>query len=162
STGVVTRVTMNNPPTSGAYTSDTTAVEAIVEQDAPAFFTRMPIVGMGLTSLPVRARAVAKQGFSTACIYALDPTAKSALNFGGNATMNLGCGAVSESSDPKSIDISSNVNISLTNGASLGAVGGYNNNGTVSPTYAIDGKILNPGDPLSGLAMPTYSTQTCF
>src|SRR5262249_45963162 len=117
---------------------------------------------MGLTSLPVRARAVAKQGFSTACIYALDPTAKSALNFGGNATMNLGCGAVSESSDPKSIDISNNVNISLTNGARLGTVGVYNNNGTVSPTYAIDGKILNPGDPLSGLAMPTYSTQTCF
>src|SRR5439155_10574785 len=65
-------VTINKPPTSGSYTTDANAVEAIVSQDAPSYFMRI----LGWNVLPVRARAVAKGGFSTACIYALDPSSK--------------------------------------------------------------------------------------
>ena len=54
-------VTINSPPTLGSYTADPTAVEAIVSQDAPAFFMRV----LGFNTLPVRARAVAKQGYGT-------------------------------------------------------------------------------------------------
>src|SRR5260370_7647345 len=68
-------VTINKPPTGGSYTSDTTAVEPVVSQDAPAFFMRI----LGFNTLPVRARPVARAGSSPACIYALAPTPQHAL-----------------------------------------------------------------------------------
>src|SRR5258708_4681329 len=34
-------VTLNNPPSSGGYAGDPTAVEAIVSQDAPSYFMRI-------------------------------------------------------------------------------------------------------------------------
>ena len=152
-------VTINKPPSVGSYTSDATAVEAVVSQDTSAFFMRI----LGFNTLPVRARAVAKAGYSIACIYALDPTAKDALSIGGGATLSLGCGGVSESNDPKAIDITGSTTVTMTNGASLGAVGNYSAcAGCVNPSYALDSGIINPGDPLSTLPMPTYSSQPCF
>src|SRR5207253_1962125 len=41
-------VTINKPPSGGSYASDTTAVEAIVSQDAPSYFMRI----LGFNSLP--------------------------------------------------------------------------------------------------------------
>src|SRR5262249_35275743 len=151
---------INNPPTSGSYTTDSSAVEAIISQNTPTFF--MQVLGFNL--LPVRARAVAKAGYSTACIFALDKTASGALSLGGGSTLNLGCGGVSESNNPKSISVTGSTTLNLTNGASLGAVGSYSvdNNAAVSPSYGIDGGIISPGDPLANLAMPTYSSQPCF
>jgi Putative Flp pilus-assembly TadE/G-like len=152
-------VTINKPPSGGSYSTDPTAVEAIVSQDAPSFFMQV----LGVKILPVRARAVAKVGYSVACLYALNPTVKDALTIVGTSTMNLGCGGVSESNDPKSIDINGNTAINLTNGASLGAVGNYSAcTGCVNPSYALDSGIISPGDPLSTLPMPTYSSQPCF
>ncbi len=152
-------VTINQPPSSGSYTGDATAVEAVVSQDAPSFFMRV----LGYNTLPVRARAVARAGYATACIYALNPTAKDTLSIGGGAALNLGCGGVSESSDPKAIDINGSTVVTMTNGASLGAVGNYSVcAGCINPSYALDSGIKNPGDPLSALPMPTYSSQPCF
>src|SRR5437899_7171757 len=74
-------VTINKPPTSGSYIGDASAVEAIVSQDAPAFFTWV----LSWDSLPVRARAVARKGYGTGCVYALNQTDKSTLKFSGNS-----------------------------------------------------------------------------
>src|SRR5437016_3377525 len=41
-------VTINKPPSSGSYTSDATAVEAVISQDAPSFFMRV----LGFNTLP--------------------------------------------------------------------------------------------------------------
>jgi len=155
-------VTINNPPLSGGFTGDPTAVEAIVSQDAPSYFMRI----LGYNTLPVRARAVAKQGFSTACLYALNPTAKDALKFTGTSTVNLGCGAIADSNNGSAVTVGGSATINMNNGASIGAVGGYSCNGNcssnVTPAGSLNGGAVAPADPLSTLAMPTYSNQLCF
>jgi hypothetical protein len=155
-------VTINNPPSSGSYAADNTAVEAIVSQDAPSYFMRV----LGYSTLPVRARGVAKLGYSTACVFALDPSAKSSLKFDGTSTVNLGCGAVAESTDSSAVTVGGNATINLTSGASIGAAGGYSCGGNcssqVTPSGSLDGGIVPPKDPLSTLPMPAYTSQPCF
>jgi hypothetical protein len=154
-------VTINSPPTLGAYTGDATAVEAIVTQDAPSFFMRV----LNWSTLPVRARAVAKSGYDTACVFALDPHAQDALRFTGNVNLTFGCGVVSESDDSnRATRISGGPTITMTNGASIGSVGGYTASGsyTMNPSTSLDSGINSPGDPLSTQAMPTNTGQPCY
>jgi hypothetical protein len=157
-------VTINNPPTQGAYTGDNTAVEAIVSQDAPSFFTRI----LSWDSLPVRARAVAKQGYDGACVYALNPTDRNTLDFSGGAQVTLGCGAINFSNDSSATRLTGNTNVTLNNGATIASVGGHvtNGGGTLTGGNFADG-VNRPADPLSTLAMPDpanapYTTMTRY
>jgi len=147
-------VTINNPPTVGAYTGDATAVEAIVSQDAPSYFSRI----LNWNSLPVRARAVAKLGFDQACVFALNPNQRDAIKFTGTVNVSFGCGVVSESNDSRATTINGNATITMNNGATIASVGGTNlGSGTVLPAPSTDhlaSGVNNPGDPLSGMAVP--------
>jgi hypothetical protein len=145
-------VTINNPPTGGSYTTDSSAVEAIVSQDAPSYFMRV----LGFNILPVRARAVARQGYGTACIYALNKTASDTLKISGSVNVNLGCGGIAESTSTSALDIVGGPTITMSNGASLAATGGYklDNNATITPANSVSGDDPSPGDPLSTLPMP--------
>jgi Predicted membrane protein (DUF2134). len=154
-------VTIHNPPSSGSYTGNSTAVEALVSQDPPSYFMRV----LGYNTLPVRARAVAMQGLGGACVYALNPTASSALKFAGNVTVNLGCGVIDDSAASAATKVSGNTIINMTNGASIGTVGGNSLDGgaAVSPSTAISSGVIPAADPLSTLPMPTPSLGTpCF
>ncbi len=154
-------VTINNPPSSGSYAGVANAVEAIVSQDAPAYFMR----ALGYNTLPVRARAVARQGFGTACIYALDPNAASALKFAGNVTVNLGCGAIDNSAASAATKVAGNTTVNITNGATIGTVGGNSLDGgaTINPSTSMTSGILPVPDPFLTLPMPTPSLTTpCF
>src|SRR5579871_5495110 len=63
-------VTVNNPPSSGNYTSSSQAVEVIVKQSAPLFFAKLA----GLTSDYVSARAVARAGVpADFCVMQMNP-----------------------------------------------------------------------------------------
>ncbi len=112
-------VTIRNPPSSGSYMGNSSAVEAMVSQDPPSYFMRV----LGYDTLPVRARAVAIQGFGTACVYALNPSVGSALKFSGNVTVNLGCGVIDDSGAGAATKVAGNTVINMSNGASIGTVG---------------------------------------
>jgi Flp pilus assembly protein TadG len=76
-------VTVNQPPKSGPNTGKATAIEVIIQQPQPRFFS-----GLFLASDPtVTARAVATM-FSPPCLLALDPTASSAISVSGSANIN--------------------------------------------------------------------------
>jgi Flp pilus assembly protein TadG len=63
-----TTVAVNQPPTSGNYTSKPKAIEVIIQQPQPRFFA-----GLFLSSNPtVQARAVALGGTGNGCVLALD------------------------------------------------------------------------------------------
>jgi hypothetical protein len=65
-------VTVHQPPSSGAYTSNTSAVEVIVQKTAPSYFAKF----FGISSQLISARAVAVQNpGARGCIYALKPNA---------------------------------------------------------------------------------------
>jgi hypothetical protein len=155
-------VTINHPPTLGAYVGNNNYVEAIVNQDAPSFFTRF----LSWNSLPVRARAVANTiAFDTACVFALDTNARPALTFSGTSNLSFGCGVVSESTQDPATTISGNTNITVTNGATIGSVGQTvtNGGGSVTPSGSVASGLNSPGDPLSALAMPTTDiTANCY
>lgn len=92
-----TTVTVNNPPASGAYAGNASAVEVIVDQPQT-----LSMVTLFLPSgvLDVGARAVALMGAAgNYCILALDPTAAGALTLNNSADVtNPKCGVAVDSS----------------------------------------------------------------
>ncbi len=92
--GVKTTVTVNQPPASGNYTSNSSAVEVIVTKTQPGFLSGI----FGRTTATVTARAVAIPSSANAqCIYALDPVGPSVTLNGATITMP-GCGIMSNGS----------------------------------------------------------------
>ncbi|WP_395672934.1 TadE/TadG family type IV pilus assembly protein [Phenylobacterium sp.] len=87
-------ITVNSPPTAGAYTSQP-AVEVILAQTEPRFFSAL------LTRTPVRLRARAVGLYriaSNACVLALSRDAGPAVNIKGSARLELqGCDVVANS-----------------------------------------------------------------
>ncbi len=126
-TGGSITMTVNNPPLSGAYAGRGEAVEVIVT--APEATLLAALVFEGAVQHRVRAVAAAEvQG--SACIFALDTMAQSAVKVWGSTQVEaIGCVIGSNSNSSKSIDIggSSSLkaeslwavgNVSLASGAS--------------------------------------------
>jgi hypothetical protein len=146
--GVGTTVTLNVPPLTGPAAGDPQAVEVIVTELAPVYFT-----GLFLAAAPpITTRAVAKAVVSDACVWALHPSAKGALTVSGSAEVDLNCGMVVNSNhEDAAIDQSGTSCLSAT---SISVAGGYDGN-CVSPEPEVE--TPNYGDPLSSLEEPTVS-----
>jgi len=73
-----TCVVVNNPPTSGNYTGDNTAVEVLISKPYPRFFQRV----FGSDDIKFTTRAVARlvSGSVPGCVYMLDATANTNYN----------------------------------------------------------------------------------
>ncbi len=145
-------VTVNNPPTSGYYQSDSTAVEVIIAQSVPAFFLELA----GTSSTNVRARAVARQESGTSCLYMLDPSSSGTLSASGGATVQVNCGVVDNSSNSRAVTLSGGARIAAT---SVSIVGNYSVSGGASISPAPTTGVTADGDPLSYL--PTPSVGAC-
>jgi hypothetical protein len=149
-----TSVTVNRPPSSGSYTSNTSAIEVIVQQPQPRFLS-----GLFLASNPtVNARAVTVvSSTGPACILALDPTANQAITVSGSADVNSpGCDLAANSSSSNAINMSGS---SALTTPCLVAVGGV----TVTSGLALT-KCSTPttgasvtSDPYASVPAPTPS-----
>ena len=142
-------VAVHNPPSSGAYSTDSTAVEAIVNQRVNTLFMGV----LGFTSTNVGARAVARQGSSPTCMYILDPAASSAFSISGGATVRVNCGMI--------VDSTSNTALSASGGASVTATainiaGNYSSSGGASLSPAPTIHAPAQSDPLAYLSPPTF------
>ncbi len=140
-------VAVNHPPSSGYYTSDSAAVEVvIVKQVQPLFLS---VLGFG--SMPVRARAVARLGAGTDCIYILDPSASQAMTASGGADVHASCGIMIDSSSSSALKISGGADISAS---SVSIVGNYSSSGgaTISPTPVTG--VDPESDPLAYVPAP--------
>jgi hypothetical protein len=111
-------VTVNNPPLGGGHSGDSNAVEVIVKQPQPTFLLGV----LGMKSVNVSTRAVAIEGGSLDCIYALNPTAEETVAFGFGVSLFLSnCGIIDDSnnqSEAMSFEI-----VSLVKAASFSVVG---------------------------------------
>jgi hypothetical protein len=140
-------VTVNNPPASGPYAGNASAVEAIVTQQQPVFF-----IGVFGSTQSVRARAVALVSSAhNGCIYVL----KGSIS--GNLTSNgLGGGGITTR---PLCGLLVNGNMTVTGNANVDvSYAGYAGNGPKGGTYP-DGQpvsMVPAADPCMRLAGCAY------
>ncbi len=148
-------VSVNNPPASGSYTSNSNAVEVILSQSQNISFSS---IFMG-TRPTVYARAVAVKSTvsnGSGCVLSL-ANSGTGIDITGSATMNMpSCTLISNSSITASVDITGNSN---TNVYTLYTAGNYSVGGSatfsssVSPTIHGD----DTPDPYINVKVPSYS-----
>ncbi len=98
-----TTVAVNMPPSAGPNQSNSSAVEVIITQPQPRWFTRFFVA----TAPIARGRAVAMPGASAAaCILALHPTAPNTIDVSGNPTISApDCVVVSDSNSTSAVHL---------------------------------------------------------
>ena len=142
-------VTVNNPPLHGAYTGDTNAVEVIVSQNQPTFFLR----ALGLTTVPVLARAVGVPGSGSGCIFAMAPSASNALVASGSSSITAQCGIWVNSSSSSGMVSSGSACIA---GGSINLVASsYSNSPSCAPSPAPTTGNSAVSDPLAYVPAPS-------
>ncbi|MCL5006493.1 MAG: pilus assembly protein TadG-related protein [Acidobacteria bacterium] len=150
-----TTVTVNNPPLSGPNQGNPRYVEVIIAQSEPTFFMKL----LGVYSHMVSTRAVAYEGVSGACIYALNPTASSAFVVSGSASFSSQCGIL-DNSDDSTAALVQNGGGCLT-AKYIGVVGQFKNNSSCAPTPTPQSGIAPFSDPLAYLQPPSFNSTTC-
>jgi len=142
------QVAVNHPPTSGFYAGKDAFVEAVISQVRPTTF--MGILGFQTATVSTRAVAGAKAG--PACIYAMDPTAASAFNVNGGASVTATCGIVDDSSSSNAMNSSGgSSSVTATSIAVTGNVTGC----CYSPTPQTG--VPPEPDPFAQRAAPVFS-----
>lgn len=101
-----TTCTVHNPPTSGSYTADNYAVNVALSVQQT-----LPFSGMFVSTAPTISAAATATLIDTGsyCLVALKNTTDPSITVGGSSNVNLGCGAIANSTSPTSA-VSSNGN----------------------------------------------------
>ena len=144
--GASATLTVSQPPGTGAFAGAGDAVEAIYRRTVPTLFSRVFLAG----PVAVSARAVATAGIIDACVWALNPSARSALKVSGNAQAAFDCGVMVNSDDTNALTVNGSA---CLNAASVRVVGD-SNGGCVAPA-PLTGSPRQT-DPLSGFVAPAY------
>ncbi|MEO5922560.1 MAG: TadG family pilus assembly protein [Bryobacteraceae bacterium] len=159
-----TTVTINRPPTSGAFSGNASAVQAVVRRNFPTMFMRI----FGQNTVSIAASAVARTTISTGsiggCIFALNKTMASSINMNGTTlNLNISCSVIDESNNGGAYSMGGGAVLRISNQAKVGVVGGWTLGGqsqilnvSSSPyTSQSPVHISDPGDPLAGVPAPS-------
>jgi Putative Flp pilus-assembly TadE/G-like len=139
-------VAINNPPSTGPNTANTTYVEAIVSKPEPTYFLRV----LGVSSITVSARAVADNGNGPNCIYVMNPSAAGAMTVSGSAVVSSGCGLLVDSSSSTALTVGGSGTVTAP---TIGVVGGYSGPaGSFTPTPKTG--VIAGSDPLAYVQAP--------
>jgi hypothetical protein len=145
-------VAVNQPPSSGNYTSTPQAVEVIVSQSQPRLLSSL----FGSGPVLITARAVAVPNSGTGCVLGLDPTASSTVSVSGSNNLNLmNCNLYSDSNASPSLNVSGSARVSANQ---VGVVGSVSGAGNITATNGIRTGIKAVSDPYANVtpAMPTF------
>jgi hypothetical protein len=156
-----TTVTINNPPLSGSYQGNSSAVEALVSRTVPTFF--MMIVGAN--SVPISARAVAQTTSSSGsiggCIFALDPTAPRSLQIAGSTSTTTAGSVIVDSSNSQAFEMEGSETFYLQNHSKVAVYGNSQLNGGTQLWDVTSNAKTNPvslasrvADPLASVPVP--------
>jgi hypothetical protein len=132
-------INVNNPPLTGLFTADPTAVEVSLSRTIQLFFSKL--FEGAVVTVDARAVAVTQSG-GDACVLALDPTATAALLAAGNAQASFNdCMVASNSNDPEALKVQGNATISAE---CASVVGGTS---AVAPALSLDCGAAQTGNP---------------
>lgn len=149
-------VTINSPPTSGSYTTQSGAVEAIVSQPQQPILAKV----FSSASISVRARAVAMLNPGGACLLALNGAASGAITVQGTSTVTLtGCDAFANSNSATAITAGGSSLLSVNSAV---AVGGVPTSTNIVASAGTRGGAVAAPDPYASKNFDAYSgcTQT--
>ena len=142
------------PPSSGHYTTSPNAVEVIILQSAPGFFSRI----MGVSGTNVRARAVALASGGTGCVMSLNQTASGGTTVQGSAQVTLnGCDMYDDSTDPSGLVVGGSAQISAQKVLSAGGISGEQN--IQAQTVEAHQPVVR--DPYADVPLPSYNSAKC-
>lgn len=153
-TGGVT-VAVNNPPLSGNYTSNSSAIEVVINQPQQRLFSTFylasdPIIG---------ARAVVLRGLGPDCVLALNGTASADAFANGTTDVNLiKCGLAVNSNSASALDIVGSAQINADSASVVGGITGNGSLTTVNGTFT--GAAAVP-DPYASVQIPDYQALPC-
>jgi len=141
-------VTVNQPPSSGNYTTTSQAVEVIVSQSQPRMLSSL----FGSGPVIITARAVAVPNAGTGCVLALDPTASSAVKVSGSNQLNLiKCNLYSDSNANPSLDVSGSAAVSANQ---VGVVGNISGASNITAPNGIRTGMRPVADPYANVSPP--------
>ncbi len=150
-------VTVNHPPLSGNYTTDQTAVEVIISESSPTFFMQ----ALGLSSMTVAARSVARQGAGSGCMFIMDHSMSGAFTASNGINVTSHCGIAVASTSSSGMTFTGGASVTAT---SISVAGSYTigNGATVSPAPTSGAGA--PSDPFASLTPPSTAgcTYTSF
>jgi hypothetical protein len=142
-------VTVNNPPATGYYTTDTTAVEVLIYQKVPTFFMQV----LGFSSGNARARGVAHVGGGgSACFFALDPSMSNAFSVSNGVSVSSSCGVMVNSNSATALTATGGARLTAP---TISVVGNYtvSNGATISPLPTVGSSAGS--NPFASLPVPT-------
>lgn len=145
-------VTVNQPPTSGNYTSTPQAVEVIVSQSEPRLLSAL----FGSGPVVITARAVAVPNAGTGCVLGLDPTASSTVAISGSNNINLtNCNLYSDSNAAPSLNVGGSATVSANQVDAVGTISGASN---ITATNGIRTGVRPVSDPYANVVLtdPSY------
>jgi Flp pilus assembly protein TadG len=141
-------VTVNQPPSSGRYTSTPQAVEVVVSQSQPRLLSSL----FGNGPVVITARAIAVPNTGTGCVLGLDPTASSTVTISGSNNLNLiGCNLYSNSNASPSLNVSGTATVSANQ---VGAVGSISGASDITAANGIKTGMRPVSDPYQNVSPP--------
>lgn len=116
-------VTVESPPTTGAFAGDAAAITVSINKPMPLYLAR--IMGLGAISVSVTSTARVSSSGSDPCILGLDTTIEGAVTVNGNGSVTMDCGVAANSSHAAAVDMASgSAEMSVTD---VNVVGGVSN-----------------------------------
>ena len=152
-------IVVEQPPVSGAFSGDSTAVEVIVTENLPRMFTSLFAED---TTVAVVGRAVAQltEG-SGACILALDPSASGAVTFIGSSTSYLiGCRVHANSVADDAVLVTGSAAVETPCVSASGDVDA-DSGLTLTDCANPNGGATAMADPYASLPKPEFATAAC-
>lgn len=144
-------VAVNQPPTSGNYSSNSQAVEVIVRRPQPRLLTAL----FGSDPVNIAARAVALGSGGLGCVLALDRTAGPAVTVKGSTNLNLiGCNLYDDSNAANALNVSGTAVVSA---AQVGVVGGVSGISSITASNGIRTGMGLVADPYANVSVPAPS-----
>ncbi len=143
-------ITINSPPTTGDFSGNNEAVQAIMTRNLTLLFTDLFMDGG--VNISVVAVAILDGG-DDFCILGLHPSASGGVSIGGTADVALDCGIASNSTADDAFEVFGSADVAASNASTVGgiAVSGSGNLVTDEPNKE---NSLPARDPYASLAEP--------
>ena len=150
-----TAVTVNNPPLSGSYTTNSSAIEVIITQ--PQTLKLAGLLGVSLYNLTARSVALAGSSGGGYCILATDPIGQgwsvSGVGLWGGVTLTMtGCGMAVNSSGSGALTLNSGGTL---NAPLVSIVGQLNNVWSTVNVTSLKQNQPAVADPYASVPMPS-------
>lgn len=150
-----TTVVVNDPPLSGNYTTNNSAIEVVITRPERRLFSSLYLAA----DPTIGARAVVLRGLGPDCVLALNGTASADAFVNGTTNVDLiKCGLAVNSNSASALDVVGSAAITADSASVVGGISGNGTLTTVNGTFT--GASAVP-DPYQNVTIPDYQPLPC-